>query len=691
MGKASRRKDSTVAPAPAAAARRAAPISIAALLWPLGIAALGAVVFANSFNVPFLFDDYFEITKNPSVQSLQPLLSYVTRLRGLTALSFALNVRWGGPETGSFHLVNIAIHLCNALLVYILVLTTLRLPHFAGRYRERAVPLAGLVGLIFVAHPLQTMAVSYIVQRAESLAALFYLLALLGFIAAATQQAAPRRVAGLALALGSGLLGVLCKETVASVPLAVALYWACFLSGGVQLSRRRQLLAIALLAIPLVVGLFLARDYILPQADDNHVRSWLFIPSAGFGAGLSPWQYLLTQFGVVCWYVKLFFLPTGQVFDYGWPFVDGAWRFDVLAPLAVLLALAAAGVLAFRRYALASFCIGWFFITLAPTSSFVPLRDAAFEQRMYLPLIGLAWLLVVGGYDLCALLARRTATDLARLRSAGLIVLLVWIGGLAVATIARNSVFSDSLRLAEDTAAKAPYHWRAFSQLGDALLDRQRGDDAIAAYETSLRLNPEQGAARVSLGGLYVQRKRYDDAARVLEPAMHVQEESVIAGAALQLASVYQARGDLAAAEQALLRAGTLRPQWAPVHRQLAGIYAHQGRWADAAQRYQQAIDVSPKQRGTLSAPASQAYLQAALAADVPAATALTYLDAALKLAPGMASAQQWQIVMAARAGDWTRAESMAAALARAQPDNAWLQETQQRVAAQQLPDPPPH
>ena len=699
MGKASRRKLDPVADRGASASagasrrspRRPLPVGFGGVLWPAAIVLVGVLLFANSFAVPFLFDDYFEITKNPSVQALQPLHTYLTRLRGLTALTFALNIRWGGAEPGSFHLVNIAIHLLNALLVYALVLVTLRLPRFAGRYGARATTLAGLVALVFVAHPLQTMAVSYIVQRAESLAAMFYLLTVLAFVAAVRLDTPARRGVALAAAGASGLLGVLCKETVASVPLAVALYWACFLSSGTRLTWRRRLLAAGLLAVPLVVALFLARQYLLPQAvDPSGPRSWLFIPSAGFGAGISAWDYLLTQFGVVLWYLKLFVLPVGQVFDYGWPLADSLWRADVLLPLAALLAIAACGGLAFRRYPLATFCIGWLFITLAPTSSFVPLRDAAFEQRMYLPIVGLAWLLVVGGYDLCAPLAARCGWRLDSLRGAALGGLLLWVAGLSLATVARNAVFSDALRLAEDTAAKVPQHWRAFSQLGDALLDRQRADDAIAAYETALRLNPQQGAARVSLGSQYVRRRQWDEAARVLEPAAAMQEISVVAAASLQLASVYQGRGDLTSAEHALVRAGQLQPKWATVNRQLAALYARQRRWAEAAQRYQQAIDASPQQRAALSPPAAEAYLQAALAPEVPPAVALRQLDAALALQPGLPRAREWQVVLAARGGDWARAASELATLARERPSDAWVVESQRRVAARQPLEPPP-
>jgi hypothetical protein len=260
---------------------------------------LGWVIYANSFSIPFLFDDYFEIEQNPTVQALAPLPSYFTRLRGLTALTFALNVRTGGMNVWGFHAVNVVIHIVNALLVYALVLWTLRLPYFAGRYRTAAPALATFVALIFVAHPLQMMATSYLVQRAESLASLFYLAGLLCALVAFNASGA-RQVALLAAAMLAAVLGVISKETVATLPAAVLLYWFCFLRGARAASPRRRLVLVALLALPLAYVLLLARSYLMPASGPVDPtagpKAWLYIPTAGFGVeGMSPWQYLITS------------------------------------------------------------------------------------------------------------------------------------------------------------------------------------------------------------------------------------------------------------------------------------------------------------------------------------------------------------------------------------------------------------
>jgi tetratricopeptide (TPR) repeat protein len=706
MGKAARRKQeppaaatrtsAAQAPAPRRARSSGQPSWWPAVIGPACIVALGWLFFANSFAIPFLFDDYFEIQANPTVQQLAPLGSYFTRSRGLTALSFALNVRQGGMNAWGFHFVNVVIHVANALLVYILVLSTLRLPVFAGRYTPRARILATLVALVFVAHPLQTMAASYIVQRAESLASFFYLSTLLG--AAGALTATGRRRIGLAaLALLAAVLGVLSKEIVATVPVAVALYWFCFLRSQGGGSPRRWLALVALLVVPVGLGLLLARDYLMPAMGPIDPlagpRAWLFIPTAGFQVeGIGSWQYLITQFGVIAWYLRLFFIPAGQVFDYGWPFADTLWRADVLLPLALLLGLLVAAVLSYRRYRLATFCLGWVFITLAPTSSFIPLRDAAFEHRMYLPIIGLAWLVIVGGYDLLAAVAARSGQAPRRLWRAAAIAAGGWIAVLGIATMQRNAVFADTFRFAEDNARKAPQHWRAQYQYGEALMKKNQPEDAIAAYEEAIRLNPNQGSARVSLGSIYLQRHRYEDAERVLEPAARLSEESVVAAANQNLAVVYQVRGDLDRAEEALLRSIELKPQWTATQRQLAGVYARKEFWMPAARYYNDALRANPRLKSQIAGPAAVANFKAGiqLASERKWEGALKLLNQALDYDPSLWRARGYIAYVAVAQGDWSRAASELHRIEREHPGDPWTAESLERVGDGLSIVPPP-
>jgi len=672
MGKAQRRKQERMVVArPAEPAQRAVTVAASPVDWarvlrlvlaPALIVVVGLLLYANSFSIPFVFDDYFEIASNPTVQTLEPPLDYLRRSRGIPAFTFALNYRLGGFDVWGFHLVNVLVHIANALLVYLLVHRTLRLPALRQRYGDAAGVLAAVVALAFAAHPLQTMAASYIVQRAESIAAFFYLLTLLLFSAALTSTVWVRRVGLLAAAALAALLGVVSKESVATVPVAALAYRLCFVPAAPGRSRAARWGLAALLLLPLGYGMMLAWPYLFPAAPTvapDVPRSWLYIPTAGFQVeGVTSWQYLLTQFGVIVWYLRLYLLPIGQCFDYGWPFVDSPWRADVLLPLAVLLAVVGAALASYRRYPLATFCLLWVFITLAPTSSFIPLRDAAFEQRMYLPIIGLSWLVVVGGFDLLGWMATRTGVSTQSLRRAGLAAAAVWIVALGAATIARNEVLSDPVALAADSVEKAPHNWRAYSTYGEALLGARRTEDAMHAYEEAVRLNPEAGSGRVQLGQLYLQARRFDEAEAALKPATLVVEESVAAAAHVQLASLWHARGDLRLSSWHLVRALSLKPEWAAVRRQLGAIYARLGLWFAATGEYQKAMKLKPQLTNDLAGPTAQVSYRAAIAFQEEGKPhgAIAMLRIALRYRPAWPAAHHYLAYEYANTGQWDEA-----------------------------------
>ncbi len=575
--------------------------SSAGLGWlaPLAIVALGVAVYANSFSVPFLFDDYFVIVSNPEAHSVAPVGRFLTQSRGLPHLLDALNYSWGGEQVWGYHLVNVVVHLINALLVFGLMLVTLRLPIHHGRYERRAAAMALVVALVFVAHPLQTMAVTYIVQRAESLAALFHLSAVLLFVAVRSGQVALRGPVLVVSLLGLGFLGILSKETVASLPAILLLYHFCFLRDGsrasgdspdvsaVNSSRNFsgldwRLIVVAL--IPVLYGVFLARHFLLPGFGDadGAQSAWLFIPSAGLGVeGVDPWRYLITQFGVIVWYLRLYLLPTWLCFDYGWPFAENFFSAGVLIPLLFLLCLVGAAVTVFSRYRWPLFCAGWFFLMLAPSSSVIPIRDAAFEYRMYLPMLGPTLLIVVGVVDwLDGLSSGRRAA----LRTAA-VVAGCWVAALACGTIVRNQTLQSELSLAQDSARKAPMHWRNHFGLGSALVAAGRGAEAIEHFERAVEVGPEQGTPRIMLADLYSRAGRLAEAEDVVLPATESREESVSAAAYRQLGKLYKAQSFPAAAvgmfEEALVR----KPRWRTLELEIVRLLRHQGEWHEAAMR----------------------------------------------------------------------------------------------------------
>jgi tetratricopeptide (TPR) repeat protein len=688
MGKSSRRKlhpsteNGIESDPPKRTRRRSSGFSTSWVPYAL-VLATGAVLYANSFSIPFLFDDHFEIVNNEEIRELDSPAAYLTRPRGVNDLTLALNYRWGGLEVWGYHFVNVAIHVVNGWLVYALALAILRLPLFAGRYRRHDRDLATLIALIFIAHPLQTMAASYLVQRAESLSAMFYLGSVLLFTHASTVETGTKRTLLYVAILAATFLGILSKETAATVPFVLLLHHFCFGSRPQSTIAKRVVAALLFLA-PILYALYLARYQLLPDAgsDGTAPRAWFFIPSAGFNVeGVTPWTYLLTQFGVVLWYLRLYFLPTQQCFDYGWPFADTIWRADVLGPLIVLLSIAVVGVLSYRRYRLATFCIGWFFLCLGPTSSIIPLRDAAFEHRMYLPIFGLTLLVVVAAYDGGRWL---TATWPARKHvAAGLATIAaLWIAILGGLTVARNHVYQDPMRLAADSISTSPENWRAHYEYGDELARRGRTEEAVGALQESIRLAPTKGTARIRLGGIYVHQRRLDEAEEVLTPATEVIEESVAAAAHRQLGYVHLLKGERYNAEYEFQQASKLMPQWASVHLQLGRMYAEQGLWYGAAGQLNDAIRLDPKLAARVGQQAADVNYRAGVAffEQKKMKAAAIMFRHAVRHRPDFSAARHYLAVSYAAREQWDRAREELEELSRLSPNDSLLAENLKRA-----------
>jgi tetratricopeptide (TPR) repeat protein len=268
-----------------------------------------------------------------------------------------------------------------------------------------------------------------------------------------------------------------------TAPIAVLLYDRTFLAGSWRDAwRARRPLHLALAATWVILVRLLA---------GNHESA----ASAGFGMrDLTVGEYARSQPGVILHYLRLALWPRGLVLDYAWPVAHGAAA--VAAPAFVVVALAAAAVWAFRRRPEVGFLAVAFFVTLAPSSSVVPIKDLAFEHRMYLPLAPLVALAVVGGRVLLDRTALAVGT---RLRVGAALVTLVATVATAL-TIARNRDYATPVAMWTDVATKRPANARARNNLGDALFDEGRIEDAVVQLQTALQLDPAYADATTISG-----------------------------------------------------------------------------------------------------------------------------------------------------------------------------------------------
>lgn len=381
------------------------------------IVAAGALAYANSLSGPFVFDDRGTIVDNPSIESLQaslrPPQELPTAGRPVVNLSFALNYAADGRDEGGYHAVNVAIHLACGLVLF----------GIASRLLGSA-DLGFASALIWTVHPLNTEAVSYVTQRTESLMALFFLVTVYASMRALRQPGRWTPVAAVACALGMAS-----KETMVVAPIVVLLLDRVFYFISFRAAiRARWRLYAALAAGWIVLAAMLLTS---PR-----------VHSAGFTAhDADVWTYLKNQCVMIARYLWLAIWPKPLVLYYGWP---QAVSFTAVLPYAALVALLLLGTAAaWLIWPSVGFFGAWFFLTLAPTSSIVPIvTEVGAERRMYLAMAALSMLGV--------LIASRW------IRKGAPAVLAVVVILLGAGTVARNTEYQSSLRLAETSFRRWP-------------------------------------------------------------------------------------------------------------------------------------------------------------------------------------------------------------------------------------------
>ena len=396
----------------------------------------GIFTYSNSLSGPFIFDDQVSIVENQHIRAWWRLGSALsaerelpTAGRPLVNLSFALNYAAGGLGVFGYHLVNIAVHLLNALVVFGIVRRTLELPALKERFAGWSANLGLAAALLWTLHPLNTEAVDYLTQRTELMMALCYLLTLYAGIRASESRAAALRWETIAVV--SCAAGMACKESMATAPLMVVLYDGIFLFDSLKQAIRNRWRFYTVLGMSWIV-----LGAVLWSGPRVH--------SAGFSIGVSPWMYLLDQTVMITQYLRLAVWPSELVANYGWVFP--ATLGSVLPYALFIASLLVLTIVALIRQPKWGFLGAWLFMTLAPTSSIVPIAtEVGAERRMYLPLVALAVLTVVAVSFIKPVGAASKAVALVLVSAA-----------LAAGTFTRNRDYTSALRLARTVVERHP-------------------------------------------------------------------------------------------------------------------------------------------------------------------------------------------------------------------------------------------
>lgn len=561
--------------------------------------------YSNTFQASFNFDDIDNILINPTVKSGNSTLwdIVVSSRRAVGQLSFVMNYRLGGTNVLGYHITNLSIHILSSYLLYLLILVTCRNacrrdatngsttnPSFPGQN------IAFFSAMLFVAHPVQTQAVTYIVQRLSSLCTLFYLAAMLFYAAARCNSEDEPIGTGtqrlkiwgyISASLACALLAVKTKEIAFTLPVMVLLYEFMFFHTGFRRRLKYLMLPVAAPLAVLCIMIFQAtckygvaglREF--TQAETN----------------ISRFDYLLTQFRVIITYIRLIFLPINQSVDYDYPFFT-SFNLEV-ALSALLLGLIFSGaiwlwVLSNRLSSspdavymrLMAFGIMWFFITLSIESSIIPIIDVIFEHRLYLPLSG-------------ATLAITTAIMYAanrpglRFSTKPIITMLLLSITLilAIATYRRNAVWANELTLWQDTYSKAPNKARVANNYAAALILSGKGEAALPLLIRSIERVPGFPTAWDNLPRVYAQmpfmKGSYRSGFDMLLPSGEVNPVHVakwFSNAQNNLGLAYQLQNNIPKAFDSYRKSLTIDPSFALARRNAMNLISSLPDRAEAA------------------------------------------------------------------------------------------------------------
>ena len=630
------------------------------------------LIYSNIYTAPFVFDDLPQIEDKSTIRDLEIFSSPRTVLshspRPVVELSFALNYRLGKLNVFGYHLVNVTIHIINGFLAYILSLVIFKqlfnspaqkfghsnssnsklqssksqvdpklrtynleartskvvldsVQSTIGNQQSSIYLISLFTALIFVAHPIQTQAVTYTVQRYTSMAAMFYFLSVICYLKGRIiqQSAGDRGQRGVSgqwsvvsgqeeearslktiKARGDRILSALRFQP-------VALYALCFLCGFLAFLSKESSVSLP--------GTILLVEYIL---FDRTWRGWKvkllwFLPAFaifgifflyvyGFfrgevqfgklledvsemmrapGTVISRWDYLCTQFNVVVIYVGLLFLPVGQNLDYMYPLKTGF--FDGYTPLAflILILIVGIGIWNIKKRPIITFGILWFFITLSVESSIFPIKDVLFEHRLYLSMFGFA--LVIAYVVFCLLPIKQLGH---------VVVSILIVASLGTATYLRNMVYQDGVTLWSDVVAKSPKNFRAHYNLGNALRADRRQKEAIKSYSMSLILKPDYIKARDNLGVVLTEVGRLDDAIKNFSDALKTRPNDPLLHCNLGLALMR--KGDFRDAVDHFSEALRIKPAYTKAHSNLGITLAQQGNLKDAIVHFSEALRTEP-------------------------------------------------------------------------------------------------
>jgi len=537
---------------------------------------LGLILFGNSFNYEFCSDDQMIIAGNPAIRNPNniPHIWKAFNSRSLTGWSFAVNYRMDQLKPFGYRLTNLLLHVGVSFLVYVLAGMMLQAPRGPGReLTERSGLIALLAALIFLLHPLQTQVVNFITQRTTSLAVLFYLTALICYVKFRTGKA----VWSYVLAALAMLLGMFSKEMIITLPLMLTLYECFFFKHD-----RRDWLLVGLRLLPF----YLLAALVPVLVSFDRPDSILSLKSQLVGRPFN-WQYFWTEINVLRTYIRMMLLPLHQSHHYNYPLAEGLRDGSVIFSLGVLGAVIGFAAVQFRARRILTFCVIWFFISVAPESLHVCFvnKGVIYDHWVYLAMVGYAILMPVA------------AVYFLRELKAVVPIFILFLVFLTALSYQRTRVWESCVSLWQDAVTKAPNDYLPYINLGVAQSRRQQYEKAIDSYQRALDLYKGRDGRvvaqiLVNLSAVFGRKGNYSREIEFAQKALDWDPNNSQACSNLSLA--YLMVNELDKAWMYGEKAIALDRYNADAYNNLGVFYASQENYSKAAEYFRRALWANP-------------------------------------------------------------------------------------------------
>src|SRR5215831_9143676 len=432
--------------------------------WPyavgLGLALFAAfLIYGPAMRGPFVFDDPYLPFLDANAPR-QSFLVWILGVRPMLMVTYWLNYSVSLTDPYPYKIVNMLFHFGSSVLIWLILS---KLLSWAGVEKSLRRILAVFGGLLFLVHPIQTESVAYVASRSENQSVFLFNAAFALFLYRRSVAITWRVSAGILILFAAAFLT---KEHTAVLP-ALLLLTDYFWNPGFSASGiRRNWRLYVPTAVAAIGGAAFLYFWVLRSAT-----------TAGFGMrDLGPLDYFFSQCRAVWVYLRMFLIPYGQNVDHDFAVSHGILDHGTILGLAALIAVTAAAWIYRRRFPLASY--GWFavLILLAPTSSFVPIRDLLVERRLYLPFIGLVLI--------CCEFLSRLRLDRKVVAGALAAVLVLF----SILTFKRNELWSNDVALWQDAVSKSPRKVRPQFQVAFAYYSLGQCARSVDEYAKAARL-----------------------------------------------------------------------------------------------------------------------------------------------------------------------------------------------------------